>query len=65
MNGPASRRIFILLVWGDYHGCTNRGLLVAQAPHICASLLYSLRHVTVLVPRILRLLQDFWQISAP
>ena len=42
MKGHVSRRIAIRLVWDDYQGCTNNELLVALAPHICASVRYSM-----------------------
>ena len=53
-------------------GYTNSRYQVAQAtklcmvaPNICGSSIQSLRHVTQLVHRILRLLLDVWKICAP
>jgi hypothetical protein len=52
--------------------CTNPGCQVdvattfcASAPSICGSSVRNLLHVTLQVPRILRLLLHFWKICAP
>jgi len=53
-------------------GCTNPTHQVAKviklytmAVNICASSERNLLHVTILVPKILRWLQDFWKICIP